>query len=150
MIGLLTGCAATQQPSAVNQLQIKVSQIENKLEAREQELSDLKYEVSELSSQMENQPSAPASPATDESAGPASQAKTPSVADQNILRVAISGEELQRALKSAGYYDGTIDGKVGAKTKKSIEQFQKDHNLKADGVVGKRTWSELKTYLKEN
>jgi len=56
-------------------------------------------------------------------------------------------EQVQKALKSAGLYSGAIDGILGEKTKKAIEDFQKQNNLKVDGKVGPQTWSKLKTYM---
>lgn len=35
------------------------------------------------------------------------------------------------------------DGSFGAKTEAAVKQFQRDHGLASDGVVGQRTWSEL-------
>lgn len=63
--------------------------------------------------------------------------------------VSLSAKRIQKALKSAGFYQGEIDGKIGSKTKSAIIKFQKAHNLKADGVVGKRTSMELNKYLPE-
>ena len=57
------------------------------------------------------------------------------------------GKDIQKALKNAGFYSGAIDGKLGPKTKKAIEAFQKAKGLKADGRVGSKTWSELEKYL---
>ncbi len=51
---------------------------------------------------------------------------------------------IQRALKSAGYYDGAIDGKVGSRTKEAIRNFQRDNGLTTDGVCGRQTWARLK------
>lgn len=51
--------------------------------------------------------------------------------------------EIQTALKNAGFYSGSIDGKIGPKTKKAIEEFQKANGLKADGKVGPKTWEAL-------
>ncbi len=56
---------------------------------------------------------------------------------------------IQTALKSAGFYKGNIDGKFGQGTRRAIKEFQLSKNLKADGVVGKKTWNELKPFLKE-
>lgn len=55
--------------------------------------------------------------------------------------------EIQTALKNAGFYEGSVDGKTGPKTKKAIEAFQKSKGLKADGKVGAKTWNALSAYL---
>jgi peptidoglycan hydrolase-like protein with peptidoglycan-binding domain len=55
--------------------------------------------------------------------------------------------EIQSALKNAGFYTGTVDGKLGPKTKKAISEFQKANNLTADGKVGPKTWNALSKYL---
>jgi len=56
-------------------------------------------------------------------------------------------QDIQTALKNAGYYTGNIDGKKGPMTKKAIEDFQKANNLQADGKVGPKTWEALGKYL---
>jgi len=56
-------------------------------------------------------------------------------------------QEIQVALKNAGFYNGVIDGKSGPMTKKAIEEFQKANGLKADGKVGTKTWSLLSNQL---
>lgn len=56
-------------------------------------------------------------------------------------------KEIQKALKAAGFYSGTVDGKIGPRTKQSIVEFQKAKGLKADGKVGSKTWAELEKYL---
>lgn len=56
-------------------------------------------------------------------------------------------KDIQKALKNAGFYAGTVDGKIGPKTKRAIEEFQKAKGLKADGKVGPKTWAELEKYL---
>ncbi len=55
--------------------------------------------------------------------------------------------EIQTALKNAGFYSGSIDGKIGPKSKKAIEDFQSANGLKADGKVGAKTWEALGKYL---
>ena len=55
--------------------------------------------------------------------------------------------DIQIALKNAGYYSGNIDGKIGLKSKKAIEDFQKANGLTADGKVGPKTWAALSKYL---
>jgi len=59
-------------------------------------------------------------------------------------------EEIQTALMNAGFYAGAVDGKIGPKTKKAIEEFQKAKGLEADGRVGPKTWSVLSAYLSGN
>lgn len=54
-----------------------------------------------------------------------------------------TGIEVQTALKNAGFYAGNIDGKLGPKSKKAIEDFQKANGLKVDGKVGPKTWEAM-------
>ncbi len=56
-------------------------------------------------------------------------------------------KDIQTALKAAGFYTGTIDGKIGARTKKAILDFQKANGLKVDGKVGPKTMAALDKYL---
>ncbi|MFB9841088.1 GH25 family lysozyme [Mucilaginibacter ginsenosidivorans] len=49
---------------------------------------------------------------------------------------------LQRDLSFLGY-NVTIDGDFGNGTKAIVTQFQTDHELSADGVVGPNTWTAL-------
>ena len=58
-----------------------------------------------------------------------------------------TGIEIQTALKHAGFYTGKIDGKIGPKSKKAIEDFQKANGLKGDGKIGPKTWEALSRHL---
>ncbi|MDD5072950.1 MAG: peptidoglycan-binding domain-containing protein [Candidatus Omnitrophica bacterium] len=60
---------------------------------------------------------------------------------------ATKNRQIQAALKNAGYDPGAIDGKLGAKSKKAIKEFQSANGLKADGKVGAKTWAKLSTYI---
>jgi peptidoglycan hydrolase-like protein with peptidoglycan-binding domain len=60
---------------------------------------------------------------------------------------ATKNKQIQTALKNAGYDPGTIDGKLGAKSKKAIKDFQAANGLKADGKVGTKTWTKLSAYV---
>lgn len=53
--------------------------------------------------------------------------------------------EMQNKLLSLGYDIGPdgADGVFGSKTLAGLKAFQKDHNLKQDGVCGQNTWTEL-------
>ncbi len=61
-----------------------------------------------------------------------------------------TGEEIQTALKNAGFYKGKIDGKIGEGTKQAIKEFQKANGLVADGIVGSKTWEKLRNYISIN
>jgi murein L,D-transpeptidase YcbB/YkuD len=58
-----------------------------------------------------------------------------------------SATDIQTALKNAGYYSAEIDGKIGPKSKKAIEEFQRANGLKVDGKVGPKTWEVLSKHL---
>ena len=55
-------------------------------------------------------------------------------------------EEVQRALKRAGFDPGSADGKLGRRTTQAILDFQRANGLQADGKAGPRTWAKLKSY----
>ena len=54
--------------------------------------------------------------------------------------------EIQQALKNAGFYQGSVDGKMGPVTREAVKEFQRVHGLNDDGVVGRQTWAKLKAY----
>lgn len=56
-------------------------------------------------------------------------------------------KKIQTALKSAGFYQGSIDGKIGPASKRAIEAFQQNNGLKVDGKVGPKTWAALEAAL---
>ena len=142
----LVGCASTRQPSDMSRLQINVAQLEKKLEEKDQEISELKDQVQDLSSQVDNMPSTNVG-SSKTTTSSVTSTTTSTKDDDRIIRVSASAEEIQRALKNAGFYDGVIDGKMGSRSQKAVADFQKDHGLKNDGIVGKKTWIELKKYL---
>ncbi len=62
------------------------------------------------------------------------------------FRVLMNGDvgsdvrDLQKALNSLGYYEGSIDGRYGDALYDSVLQFQKDHNLEPSGNTNKKTF----------
>ncbi len=145
----VSGCATTQNKTQNEQLESRVTELEKKLEAKDAEIVDLQYEVKDLSGKIDTSKPAGSDQAAETSTEPVEAAKLPSTSDNSqIIRVKVDGEQVQTALKAAGVYTGRVDGKIGAATKAAIIEFQKSHGLKADGVLGKKTWEELKTYLK--
>ena len=135
----LAGCATTRSNSQVTQLQMRVNELERQLDDKDEEIKNLNYQLKDVAYE------------TDKSKSRRSQVES-SVSTEDygqIIRVGVGADQVQLALKNAGYYQGPVDGKVGNKTKKAISAFQKDNNLKADGVVGKQTWTALKTHLEK-
>ena len=123
---------------------MRVVDLEQKLEEKDAEIVDLKYEVKDLASQIQSTKinEAPASSPALASAG------SRTGMDEGIIKVGASSLDVQTALKNAGFYHGTVDGKIGQQTKKAIQAFQKSKNLTADGVVGKKTWEQLQAFLR--
>jgi len=136
----LVGCATTRGQMSEDQLQMRLGQLESELEQKDQEISELKDQVKVLSEAMKGKESSPArrSMSSKEDAG---------YKKEGIIRVQASADQVQLALKNAGFYNGSIDGRIGEKTKQAIAEFQKSHNLTPDGIVGRKTWEQLKSYL---
>lgn len=147
LVVLVAGCATSRQPSAVNQLQIKVAQLERNIEEKDQEITDLRGQVDQLSSQTSVDDMVISAASIDDESESLSMSNSTFKDDDRIIRVSASTKDVQRALKNAGFYEGVIDGKIGQKTKSAISKFQKENNLKSDGIVGKQTWNELKSHL---
>jgi peptidoglycan hydrolase-like protein with peptidoglycan-binding domain len=57
-------------------------------------------------------------------------------------------QQIQTALKNAGFYNGAIDGKIGPASHRAIQAFQENQGLKVDGKVGPKTWAALEPFLK--
>lgn len=55
----------------------------------------------------------------------------------------VSVIEIQKALKENGYDPGPIDGIIGRMTIAAIKQFQQNHRLLVDGIVGPSTLAKL-------
>lgn len=51
---------------------------------------------------------------------------------------------IQTALKKLGYYSGSLTGHYGNKTTQAVMDFQRDHGLSADGVVGAKTMAKIR------
>lgn len=128
----LSGCAAAGRNHALDlqQCRSRIGFLENELKEREEDIAGLEYELSTKESGIY---------------GRSGAAKKTSIGVGSVSNP--SPILVQKTLKSAGYYKGPIDGKIGAKTQEAVIQFQKDNSLKADGKVGPMTWSELRLYL---
>lgn len=149
LIGSLIGCATTQKPTTAGQLQIRVAHIESQLDDQSQDILQLQSTVEELS-QRDRAASVSSAPINKTQLTGKSRSKPaaePKSKYHQILRVPVTPQEVQTRLKNAGYYSGAIDGKLGSGSKRAIKEFQTDHDLESDGIIGKKTWAELKNYI---
>ena len=130
---LTAGCASTKARKAVDSPsdpQAQITQLQGELAAKDQQIQELQYQLQ--SSQTSIQ-----SPSN------FSGAKT---STSSYIRVSgVSVEDVQKALMQAGFDPGPVDGRIGKKTKSAIKEFQRRHHLTADGIVGERTWSYLRS-----
>ncbi|WP_339285524.1 peptidoglycan-binding domain-containing protein [Oceanobacillus sp. FSL K6-3682] len=64
---------------------------------------------------------------------------------QPTLENADSGLEVQLLQEKLNHFGLKVeaDGIFGPETEKQVRQFQTDHDLIADGIVGEKTWTEL-------
>ncbi|WP_082234476.1 NlpC/P60 family protein [Halobacillus massiliensis] len=81
-------------------------------------------------------------------ANPEADSNTESVTvqDNSLLKNGDRGadvETLQEDLETQGYYTYNLDGIFGPITEKAVKEFQADHGLTEDGVVGPRTKNAL-------
>jgi len=131
------GCATVprQQELEIQKLRTQVTTLEQQLKESEKEIEDLETQLErerELRQKLEKQ--------WLEKRAQLERIKSlPKPTIRNI----------QEALKRAGFYDGAVDGKFGPKTREAIKNFQRNKGLKADGIVGSKTWQELSRYLVE-
>ena len=135
LLVVLGGCATTQSGQSATDLQLRVSDLENQIAAKDAEIKDLKYTMKDMAYDLDRT----------KTRQPKTSKTDVYVKNDDILRVNVSPENVQRALKAAGYYKGNVDGKLGSGSKAAIKKFQKDHDLQVDGIIGNQTWKELQS-----
>ena len=144
MVGLiaLSGCASRKTGKKVDTIQAQVNAMTDELVRLDQSLQDTRaaLQAQEGKGGMGGVSESGAVVSGGEGAAGGGMYRTPSGFE-------IPSVNIQKALKKAGYYNGTVDGKVGPGTRDAIAAFQKDNGLKADGVCGRGTWAKLKSYL---
>ena len=142
----VTGCAPKKQTSRqINSLQAQVGAMSDEIARLDQALYETRQAIQSETShgrQLRSQ--------VGESQSRVRALKEEESVIKGIYKTPTGFElpsvSIQEALKNAGYYKGTLDGKIGASTRDAIKSFQKDNGMSADGVVGRRTWSKLKSY----
>lgn len=68
---------------------------------------------------------------------------------QRVIMLNMSGDDVrfvQTKLKEFGLFNGKIDGFFGQNLLVSVTNFQRKVNIKADGIIGMQTWSQLINY----
>ncbi len=149
LLGPLGGCSVARKSASTDLLDMKVVQMERELQLKDSEIQQLKYEVSRLSGQ-QGQFSGYSGGRSVGSQGRQSSGSSGTggkMETREIIRVSASPSEVQTVLQKAGYYDGAIDGKIGQKSIEAIKSFQRDNNLKVDGIIGARTWAQMKAQM---
>jgi murein L,D-transpeptidase YcbB/YkuD len=137
----LAGCATTKRSTTnleIQQLQMKVKQLERETQQKDRKISDLEYELNRARVESRKVKEVKIYPET-------KAVKTTEKKKTNSQE--LSPRNIQAALKNAGFYNDSIDGKIGKATKKAIMEFQKANGLKPDGIVGDKTWARLSRYL---
>ena len=126
----LSGCAGSRYAREITRLKSDVGI----LDQRVHQLERTGFHASQSSWPGESwgQPSTPA-------------ARTP--ARPAAVPVQPSTRDIQRALKTAGFDPGPVDGKLGSRTRQAVREFQGVKGLQVDGIVGRRTWAKLVPFL---
>ena len=137
---LLGGCASGQARQELTRLQTQVGLLDERIAQLERSASAGASSTAVPSEEAAESPTAVEQPAQPKRG---SSVKKSAVAKSSLKP---STRHIQQALKNAGFYQGPIDGKMGAVTREAIKEFQRVHGLNEDGVVGKRTWAKLSAY----
>ena len=141
MVLLVTGCSTVGK--RMNNLETKMGALEAKVDSVEQRQSAIEGQTGE------SRESVGYLKGKVDSRGPSTVVVTGAQGNAGYLygKKSLSHKDIQLALKNAGFYNGSIDGKIGKNTKRAIREFQKTNGLKADGVVGPKTRDLLLQYL---
>lgn len=126
LVAAISGCATSQKNTTSPQIEefnVRINDLEKQLQEKDSEIRDLEERLSKVQN----------------------ADGFVNAAEVDISKV--TPMQIQATLKSAGFYTEAIDGKVGRKTKDAIKAFQRANGLKADGVVGRQTWSKLQKYM---
>ncbi len=135
----ISGCATMRSNRAPKvEPKVRVQQLEEELKHKDAEIAALKDEMAQDTSRYSSRGSSSSDYGSFSGQGGGSIVSS---------SLSISVKSVQKALKNAGHYTGSIDGQAGAKTKDAVKAFQRSQGLKADGVVGRKTWAALSRYL---
>ncbi|MCX5678063.1 MAG: peptidoglycan-binding domain-containing protein [Candidatus Omnitrophica bacterium] len=136
---IISGCGTSQK-----KVQTEVTGIKTRVETLESRVEGVESKQAEVERLAAEQ-----AQALDELKTTGAQAKTNISVKTREGSRSEKMRDIQQALKNAGYYNGKIDGVKGKSTRKAIKEFQKANGLKADGVVGRKTWDMLSKHLSD-
>ncbi len=89
-------------------------------------------------------------PQTQRSLQAACQSQQSSGNTSNVLKVGSRGAavtQLQKSLRTLGYFNGPVTGYFGQETQQAVIRFQQSKRLQADGVAGGNTLQVIRTSL---
>ncbi len=137
VIFLVSGCSTVPKKfkEEVSGIKSKVDTLESRMESVESKQAESERMVSQQSQSIEELKT------TRETA-----VKTNITPKARSSQGSERTKEIQICLQNAGFYKGNIDGIKGRNTKKAIKEFQKANGLRADGIVGRKTWEALSKY----
>ncbi len=137
----MAGCSSAQKKLSedVKGMKTKVDTLETRVEGVETKQSDVERLAMEQAQRMEELKAQRAARGSSGKTNVGIKQKRSSKDKEHI-------KDIQRCLKNAGFYKGSVDGVKGKKTRSAIRKFQSANSLAADGVVGKRTWEALSKY----
>jgi len=147
----LSGCAGVEDMQAT---QLRIISLESQFQRQDAAVKSLSEKEQSLELKVqENQEKTEAAlketrARLEETHSKANSQSKRSREEKTVIKVPNAGQ-IQTALKSAKFYNGDIDGKIGPRTKDAIKEFQRANQLNADGVVGSETWAILGKYLEE-
>lgn len=139
IVGVLSGCAGMKSRDAAR-LQSQVGLLDERVTQLERS-SGMGLSAAPMA-----EPVFDGGTAVSSGSGSARKSRASSGAAPSASAVKPSTREIQQALKNAGFYQGSVDGKMGPVTREAVKEFQRIHGLSDDGAVGRKTWAKLKAY----
>ena len=141
---LLSGCQQESNTQELTIMKSRIASLEQQVAMLNQYVSKLEQESEQRKRILEQYVSDSDESVTNESTSSAANADDD---NQMVSSASPTPVGIQKALQNAGFYHGSIDGKLGPKTVQAIKEFQSENDLVVDGKVGKNTWTKLQTYL---
>ena len=141
MAAAVSGCAGMRSRQDVARLQSQVGLLDERVTQLERSSG-----MGGLSAASVSEPMLDGGTAISGGGSRKRAAPRPSTTTASMPSIKPSTREIQQALKNAGFYQGSVDGKMGPVTREAVKEFQRVHGLNDDGVVGRQTWTKLKAY----